>query len=128
MTKSPLPTPLVLTQNKRTTHPRIGLGLGSLLTPSKTASPLFFFFFFFFCGYTGLNTGDVRVQAGTFSQNHTDIYIYIYIYITYINSKCFPLLYKRELQARFRPQVALCKRIRIPGSKKLHYEPQGRFS
>ena len=43
VTKSPLPTPLVFTQNKSTTHPRIGLGLGSLLTPSKTASPLVFF-------------------------------------------------------------------------------------
>ena len=43
MTKSPLPTPLVLTQNKKATHPWIGLGLGSQLTPSKTASPLFFF-------------------------------------------------------------------------------------
>ena len=59
MTKSPLPTPLVFTQNKEATHPRIGLGLGSLLTPSKTASPLIFF------GYTGLNTGDARVQAKT---------------------------------------------------------------
>ena len=37
------PTPLVFTQNKEATHPRIGLGLGSLPTPSKTPSPLFFF-------------------------------------------------------------------------------------
>ena len=59
MTKSPLPTPLVFTQNKEATHPGIGLGLGSQLTPSKTASsPVF-------CGYTGLNTGDARVQAKT---------------------------------------------------------------
>ena len=43
MTKSPLLTPLVFTQNKSATHPRIGLGLGSLLTPSKTASSLVFF-------------------------------------------------------------------------------------
>ena len=43
MTKSPLPTPLVFTQNKKATHPRIGLGLGSQLIPSKTASPLVFF-------------------------------------------------------------------------------------
>ena len=38
VTKSPLPT-----QNKSATLPRIGLALGSLLTPSKTASPLVFF-------------------------------------------------------------------------------------
>ena len=57
VTKSSLSTPLVLTQNKRVTHPRLGLGLGSLLTPSKTANPLFF------SGYTGLNTGEARVQA-----------------------------------------------------------------
>ena len=37
------PYPLVFTQNKSATHPRIGLGLGSLLTPSKTVSPLVFF-------------------------------------------------------------------------------------
>ena len=38
----------------------------------------------------------------------------------YINSKCFPLyIYTCELQAVFRPQVALCKGIRIPGSRKL---------
>ena len=43
MTKSPLPTPLVFTQNKEATHPRIGLDLGSQLTPSKTASPPVFF-------------------------------------------------------------------------------------
>ena len=43
MTKSPLPTPLVFTQNKKATHPRIGVGLGSQLIPSKTASPLVFF-------------------------------------------------------------------------------------
>ena len=43
MTKSPLPTPLVSTQSKEATHPRIGLGLGSQLTPSKMASPLVFF-------------------------------------------------------------------------------------
>ena len=43
MTKSPLLTPLVFTQNKEATHPRIGLGLGSQLTPSNTASPLVFF-------------------------------------------------------------------------------------
>ena len=30
--KSTLPTPLVFTQNKSATHPRIGLGLGSLLS------------------------------------------------------------------------------------------------
>ena len=42
VTKSPLPTPLVFTQNKSTTHPRIGLGLGpvswkfrELLGPEK---------------------------------------------------------------------------------------------
>ena len=61
MTKSPLLTPLVFTQNKSATHPRIGLGLDSLLTPSKTASSLGFF-----SGYTGLNTGDARVQAKTY--------------------------------------------------------------
>ena len=43
VTNSPLPTPLVFTQNKSATHPQIGLGLGSLLTPSKTASPMVFF-------------------------------------------------------------------------------------
>ena len=43
MTKSPLPTPLVFTQNKEATHPRIGLSLRSQLTPSETASPLVFF-------------------------------------------------------------------------------------
>ena len=43
MTKSALPTPLVFTQNKEATHPRIGLGQGTQLTPSKTASPLVFF-------------------------------------------------------------------------------------
>ena len=43
MTKSPLPTPLVFTQNEKATHPRIGVGLGSQLIPSKTASPLVFF-------------------------------------------------------------------------------------
>ena len=43
MTKNPFPTPLVFTQNKEATHPRIGLGLRSQLTPSKTASPLVFF-------------------------------------------------------------------------------------
>ena len=43
VTKSSLPTPLVLTQNKLATHPRIGVGLGSLLTPSKTASLSGFF-------------------------------------------------------------------------------------
>ena len=37
------PYPLVFTQNNSATHPRIGLGLGSPLTPSKTASPLVFF-------------------------------------------------------------------------------------
>ena len=37
------PYPLVVGHNKSATHPRIGLGLGSLLTPSKTASPLVFF-------------------------------------------------------------------------------------
>ena len=42
VTKSPLPNPLVFAQNKAATNPRIGLDLGSLLTPSKTASPLFF--------------------------------------------------------------------------------------
>ena len=41
--KSPLPTPPVFTQNKDATHPRIDLGLGSLLTPSRTASLLVFF-------------------------------------------------------------------------------------
>ena len=40
VTKSLLPTPLVFTQNKEATHPRISLG--SQLTPSKTASFLFF--------------------------------------------------------------------------------------
>ena len=50
VTKSPLPTLLVFTQNKEATHPRIGLGLGSLMTPSKTPSPLIF------SGYIGLNT------------------------------------------------------------------------
>ena len=34
------PYPLVFTQNKWATHPRIGLVLGSLVTPSKTASTL----------------------------------------------------------------------------------------
>ena len=43
VTKSPLSTPLVFTQNKEATHPRIGPGLGSQLTPIKTASPLVFF-------------------------------------------------------------------------------------
>ena len=50
--KSPLPTPLVFTQNKSATHPRIGLGLGSLLTPTTTVAP------WFFSGYTSLNKGD----------------------------------------------------------------------
>ena len=59
VTKSPLPTPLVFTQDKEATHPRIGLGLGSLLTPSKTAIP------WFFSGYTSLNTADACVQAKT---------------------------------------------------------------
>ena len=40
VTKSLLPTPLVFTQNKEATHPRISLG--SQLTPSKTASFLVF--------------------------------------------------------------------------------------
>ena len=44
---------MVFTQNKEATHAQIGLGLGSLLTPSKTASPLVFF------------SGDARVQAKT---------------------------------------------------------------
>ena len=43
VTKSPLHTPLVFKQNKEATHPRIGLGLGTLLTPSKMPSPLVFF-------------------------------------------------------------------------------------
>ena len=45
VTKSSLPTPLVLTQNKSATHPQLGLGLGSglSLTPSKMARPLVFF-------------------------------------------------------------------------------------
>ena len=43
VTKSPLPTLLVLTQNKLATHLMIGVGLGSLLTPSKTASRPGFF-------------------------------------------------------------------------------------
>ena len=38
-----LPPPLVLTQSKSATHQQLGLGPGSLLTPSKTVSPLFFF-------------------------------------------------------------------------------------
>ena len=66
VTKSPLPTPppfLVFTQKKESTHPRIDLGLGSLLTPSKTPSPLLLLFFF--SCYTGLNTCDARVQAKT---------------------------------------------------------------
>ena len=37
------PYPLVFIQNKSATHPRIGLGLGSQLTPSETTSPLVFF-------------------------------------------------------------------------------------
>ena len=37
------PYPLVLTQSKSATHPQSGLGLGSLLTPNKTVSPLVFF-------------------------------------------------------------------------------------
>ena len=41
--KISLPYPLVFTQKKEATHPRIGLGLGSLLTPRKTPSPQFFF-------------------------------------------------------------------------------------
>ena len=53
------PYPLVFTKNKSATHPRIGLGLGSLLTPSKTAKPRFF------SSYTGLNTGDACDQAKT---------------------------------------------------------------
>ena len=32
-----------ITQNNSATHPRIGLGLGSLLTPSQTPGPLVFF-------------------------------------------------------------------------------------
>ena len=43
VTKFPLLTPLVFTKNKESTHPRIGLGLGSQLTPSKTPSPRLFF-------------------------------------------------------------------------------------
>ena len=73
MTKSPLPTLLVFTQNKEATHPRIGLGLGSQLTPSKTASPLFFFRLHWLehgrCPCSSENL------AGTFKKNHTDIYM-----------------------------------------------------
>ena len=45
---------------KQVSHqPLIGLGLGSLLTPSKTSNPLFFFVFvFFFYPATTLNTGE----------------------------------------------------------------------
>ena len=39
----PPPIPLVFTQNKEATHPRIGPALGYLLTPSKTPSPVVFF-------------------------------------------------------------------------------------
>ena len=41
---SPPYPPMVFTQNKSATHPRIGLSLSSLLTPNKTASPVVFFF------------------------------------------------------------------------------------
>ena len=48
MTKSPHPPPPPprLAQNKSASHPQLGLRLGSLPTPSKTASPLFRFLFF----------------------------------------------------------------------------------
>ena len=45
--RSPLPTPPGF-HTKQVSHPWIGLGLGSLLTPSKTASPIVFY------SYTGL--------------------------------------------------------------------------
>ena len=64
MTKSPLPTPLVFTQNKEATHPGIGLGLGSQLTPSKTASPPVF-----------LRLHWLEHGRCTFKKNHTDIYM-----------------------------------------------------
>ena len=69
------PTPLVFTQNKEATHPRIGLGLSSLPTPSKTPSPLFFFRLHWLehrrCPCSSENL------AGTFQQSHTDIFICI---------------------------------------------------
>ena len=43
---SPPSPPPRLAQNKSASHPQLGLRLGSLPTPSKTASPLFCFFFF----------------------------------------------------------------------------------
>ena len=63
VTKSPLiPIPLVFTQNKSATHPRIGLGLGSHLARRQ----VFFFF--------QLHWLENETLAGTFQQNHTDTY------------------------------------------------------
>jgi len=48
VTKSLLPTPYFKhkRESQPASQPQLGLGLGSLLTPSKTPSPLFFCFFF----------------------------------------------------------------------------------
>ena len=61
MTKSPLPTPLVFTQNKKADRS----GPGSLLTPSKTASPLVFFQLHWL-----EQEGDACVQAKTTVGGH----------------------------------------------------------
>ena len=48
-------------QKKEANHPQLGLGLSSLLTPTKMPSPLFFVFFWLQC----LEHEDAHVQEKT---------------------------------------------------------------
>ena len=70
--------PLVFPQNKSATHPRIGLALGSLLTPSKTASPLVNFRIHWLEHWRCRCSSENLAIAGTFQQNsHRYISVWI---------------------------------------------------